>query len=126
MRETAKLMARFGVMTDVQYADSEDKPAWYDASKTRFYRSALDHVKRAFDHWNSAGRNKPQFVLQLGDIIDGINVHHHDEGQSLRAIRDTLNLFEIYPHMPTFHAVGKLRSYHIVHPNLSYILSFFR
>ncbi len=105
--KTMPELVRFGVVTDVQYADNEDRPAWYDPSKTRYYRNALHQVHKAFQHWNREElKNKTiGFVLQLGDIIDGINAHSkHDT--SLDAIKRTLNQFECNPHIPTFHAVG--------------------
>ena len=57
-------LVKFGIITDIQYADLPDRPAWYDASKTRYYRSSLDHVKQAFDYWTSA--ESCLFTLQLG------------------------------------------------------------
>lgn len=98
-------LARFGVLTDVQYADHEDAPAWYDHSKTRHYRNALNQVHIAFNKWSSEP-NSPEYVLQLGDIIDGLN-RKSSHAASLDALRLTLELFESNPHIPTFHAVGK-------------------
>ncbi|CAG2176752.1 unnamed protein product, partial [Oppiella nova] len=90
LAQTMSYLLRFGVVADVQYADNDDRQAWYDANKTRFYRNSLTQVKKAFSHWNCE-ENQNQgisFVLQLGDIIDGINAQpreYHDS--SLDAIR---------------------------------------
>lgn len=103
-----KQMVRFGIITDVQYADKDDAPAWYDPSKTRYYRNALHQVHNAFNHWNMEemeGR-RTEFVLQLGDIIDGINKKLSHEA-SLKALKRTMEKFECNPHIPTFHAVGE-------------------
>lgn len=104
-------LVKFGVVTDVQYADNDNAPAWYDPRKTRYYRNALYQVHSAFEHWKQEEREegtiKTEFVIQLGDIIDGINRKSSHEA-SLKALRKTLEQFEINPHIPTFHAVGKL------------------
>ena len=96
-------------MADVQYADNDDRLAWYDPTKTRYYRNSLAQVDKAFQEWNRH-QNGCQigFVLQLGDVIDGINAQskeYHDS--SLVAIKRTLNQFETNTHIPTFHTVGK-------------------
>ena len=99
-------LLRFGVVADVQYADNEDRLAWYDHTKTRYYRNSLNQVNKAFNQWNN--ESKVSFVLQLGDIIDGINARGEEfHDSSLDAIKKTLNRFEVNPHIPTFHAVGK-------------------
>ncbi|KAL1478410.1 hypothetical protein MTO96_035035 [Rhipicephalus appendiculatus] len=41
---TEKPLLTFGVLTDVQYADCDDKPAGYDPSLIRYYRNALNQV----------------------------------------------------------------------------------
>ena len=104
-----KILARFGVITDVQYADTDDKPAHYDPSKTRYYRASLGHVAHAFDHWDKE-MTKPTFVLQLGDIIDGLNKRTNGL-DPLDAINKTLVAFEAHPTIPTFHAVGNHELY---------------
>ncbi|CAG2162439.1 unnamed protein product [Oppiella nova] len=115
-------LLRFGVVADVQYADNDDRQAWYDTNKTRFYRNSLTQVKKAFTHWNCE-ENQNQgisFVLQLGDIIDGINAQpreYHDS--SLDAIRRTLNEFESNQHIPTFHAVGNHELYNFSRKQLA-------
>lgn len=48
---------------------------------------------------------KPTFVLQLGDLIDGLNTK--EEGcNSLDALEQTFKIFEEYSEIPIFHAVG--------------------
>lgn len=98
----------FGVLADVQYADCDDRPPPCDAAgKTRFYRSALHHVDKAFDHWK-APASKAKFVLQLGDIIDGLNRTH---GGSHSGLARTLSHFEKHASIPTFHTVGNHELY---------------
>lgn len=69
-----KPLVKFGVLTDVQYADVDDKPAWYNPEKTRYYRSSLLHIRQAFESWVNMGKegHGPTFALQLGDLIDGM------------------------------------------------------
>ena len=63
----------FGVIADVQYADSE-KRLNFEQVNWRCYREALGHLTDAVQVWNnSPGGHKVEFVLQLGDLIDGIN-----------------------------------------------------
>lgn len=97
----------FGVLTDVQYADCDDRIASYDPSKTRFYRGSLKQVDEAFKYWEKPG-SRVKFVLQLGDIIDGLNRYH---GGSHLGLRRTLEHFEQHSSIPTFHTVGNHELY---------------
>ncbi|CAL1289129.1 unnamed protein product [Larinioides sclopetarius] len=97
----------FGVLTDVQYADHDDQIAAYDPSKTRFYRGSLGQVDDAFNYWEKPG-SKVKFVLQLGDIIDGLNRFN---GGSYTSLRRTLSHFEKHSSIPTFHTVGNHELY---------------
>ncbi|XP_054724384.1 uncharacterized protein LOC129234413 isoform X2 [Uloborus diversus] len=106
MEKIKKPLVSFGVLTDVQYADCEDRPASYDPSATRFYRGSLAHVNEAFKFWKSS-ELKVKFVLQLGDIIDGLNVSLKG---SHSALQRTLTHFEKQS-IPTFHTVGNHELY---------------
>lgn len=98
----------FGVLTDVQYADCDNLPASYDATKLRFYRGSLNQVDVAFNYWRAYPK-KVQFVLQLGDIIDGRS--RWCEGGSYLSLRNTLEHFEKHRSIPTFHTVGNHELY---------------
>ena len=101
-----KPILRFGIVADVQYADSDDRQAWYNPTKRRYYRNSLEQVRKAFQNWenyNCSHETPVSFVLQLGDIIDALN-----SGQESHcAIDKTLANFINNPHIPTFHTVGK-------------------
>lgn len=97
----------FGVLADVQYADCNDRPPTGFAAKTRYYRSALNHVDKAFNYWKTH-EPKVNFVLQLGDIIDGLN---KTNGGSLSGLSRTLSHFENHASIPTFHTVGNHELY---------------
>lgn len=99
-------LLRFGIVADVQYADNDDKKAWYNPNKTRFYRNSLKQVEKAFNFWNKVDSVCPvRFILQLGDIIDALN----KSSDSQLAIERALNCFLHNPSMPTFHTIGKLK-----------------
>ncbi|XP_028990403.1 manganese-dependent ADP-ribose/CDP-alcohol diphosphatase [Betta splendens] len=61
----------FGVIADIQYADIDDGYN-YNQTRMRYYRSSLKLVRNALDSWSESAV-KPDFILQLGDIIDGFN-----------------------------------------------------
>jgi len=56
----ARATTRFGVITDLHYAD---KPA----AGTRHYRETLDKLSKASDRMKLAN---PDFMIELGDLID--------------------------------------------------------
>jgi putative uncharacterized protein (fragment) len=107
-KSNAKLITRFGILTDIQYADYDNLPASYNPSKTRYYRASLTQVKSAFNHWNQLS-NKPSFVLQLGDIIDGLNVFQNLNRHE--AISSTFKIFKDNSSIPTFHTLGEFTSF---------------
>mmetsp|Transcript_111776 Transcript_111776/g.193223 ORF Transcript_111776/g.193223 Transcript_111776/m.193223 type:complete len:390 (+) Transcript_111776:78-1247(+) len=69
----------FGVIADVQWADSEDG---FNFKRTvrRHYRGALKQLEAAVSWWKG---QQPTFVVQLGDLIDGKNAQ---AGQSQTAL----------------------------------------
>lgn len=73
----------FGVIADIQYADTDDGFN-YSRTSRRYYRSSLQLLKKAQRSWSES---KPDFVLQLGDVIDGVNAAR---GASERALRTVL------------------------------------
>ncbi|XP_073435826.1 manganese-dependent ADP-ribose/CDP-alcohol diphosphatase-like isoform X1 [Dendrobates tinctorius] len=74
----------FGVIADIQYADIDDG---YNYVKTRMrhYRNSLSLLQGAMREWASEPVT-PQFILQLGDLIDGYNVTHQSSDTSLRKV----------------------------------------
>ncbi len=57
---------RFGIATDVQYADIDD--GFSHGGVPRFYRGALRGLRRAVAAWRE---QQVEFAIHLGDIIDG-------------------------------------------------------
>lgn len=82
----------FGVIADIQYADLDDG---YNFARTRrrYYRSSLQLLRKAQESWSESAV-KPEFILQLGDIIDGFNKGH---GASKRALDTVLREFSSSP-----------------------------
>jgi manganese-dependent ADP-ribose/CDP-alcohol diphosphatase len=72
---------RLGLIADIQYADADDGS---DFAKTeiRHFRNSLNIVNAAVDTWNAHG---VEVVVQLGDIIDGLN---SKLGASEKALHD--------------------------------------
>nr|XP_056704257.1 manganese-dependent ADP-ribose/CDP-alcohol diphosphatase [Euleptes europaea] len=81
---TSEALFSFGVIADIQYADQKDG---YDYLETqqRYYRHSLCHLQSAIEDWNRE-EVPPQFVLQLGDIIDGFNAQHKTSKKALRRV----------------------------------------
>ncbi|XP_041359652.1 manganese-dependent ADP-ribose/CDP-alcohol diphosphatase-like [Gigantopelta aegis] len=60
----------FGIIADVQYAD-EDNGRNFLKTRTRYYRNSLNILHNAVNHWRQV-KPRVDFILQLGDHIDGI------------------------------------------------------
>ncbi|XP_077491115.1 manganese-dependent ADP-ribose/CDP-alcohol diphosphatase-like isoform X1 [Amblyomma americanum] len=103
-----KPLLTFGVLTDVQYADCDDKPAWYDPSLIRYYRNALNQVERAYAHWSRMPG--VSLVLQLGDLIDQNN---GGCGRGLDRVLSALG-----GTLPTYHTVGNHELYNCTRRDL--------
>ncbi|KAM4525385.1 manganese-dependent ADP-ribose/CDP-alcohol diphosphatase [Odontesthes bonariensis] len=74
----------FGVISDIQYADIDDGYN-YTRTKKRYYRSSLQLLKNAQKTWSQSAV-KPDFILQLGDIIDGFNKSHDASERALDTV----------------------------------------
>jgi len=70
---------RFAVVADVQYADK-------DTAIGRYYRNGIDSLSRFVD---AANDQRPDFAIQVGDIIDGGN-HAATELDRVLAVYDRL------------------------------------
>ena len=88
-----KPMIRFGMISDIHYADRE--PAG-----TRFYRQSLAKVGEAIDQMN---REKLDFVIELGDFKDQDAVPN--EANTLKYLTDIESVFQKF-NGPTYHVLG--------------------
>jgi len=82
----------FGVVADVQYADQEREG-------TRYYRASPGKLEACVADLNRA---RPDFVVQLGDLIDG---YPGDQARSARELEEVLARFEDLD-APLFHVLG--------------------
>lgn len=74
---------KFGVVADVQYADSDDAPN-FSKTRTRRYRNALKTLQEAVPLWD---QQAVSFVAQLGDLLDGRSIKGADE----KVVADVIN-----------------------------------
>ncbi|XP_026206434.1 manganese-dependent ADP-ribose/CDP-alcohol diphosphatase [Anabas testudineus] len=74
----------FGVIADIQYADIDDGFN-YSKTRMRFYRGSLQLLRNAQASWSEAA-TKPDFILQLGDVIDGFNKRHDASDGALDSV----------------------------------------
>ena len=110
-----KVLFSFGLITDIQYADLDDRQN-YHKTKWRRYRNALSCVQKAVTHWKTE-KSPPMFIIQLGDIIDGFNSRREDGDEnernfSIEALDSVINEFSKLPaKMPVLHNVGNHELY---------------
>jgi manganese-dependent ADP-ribose/CDP-alcohol diphosphatase len=70
MSKDLKPIISFGLITDIHYADNDDR--WnYSKTFLRRYRNSLNLVDQACYYWLN-NKYPISFVIQLGDIIDGL------------------------------------------------------
>ncbi|KAM6951709.1 manganese-dependent ADP-ribose/CDP-alcohol diphosphatase [Aplochiton taeniatus] len=72
----------FGVIADIQYADIDDGFN-FKRTRKRYYRNSLNLLHNAQERWALL---KPCFILQLGDIIDGVNQKYNASDQALETV----------------------------------------
>ena len=83
-----KPLFSFGIIADIQYADIDNKRN-FEKTTWRYYRDALEKLDDAIEEWNN-DEHPTSFILQLGDIIDGLNTVVNN---SQKALDDCLNAF---------------------------------
>lgn len=102
----SEVVFSFGVISDVQYADCNDRLPVH-TSKTRYYRNSLTLTKDAVSEWTD--NDDIKFILQLGDLIDGKSKEEaHD------ALDRTLTIFA-GTEKPTYHSLGNHELYNFSH-----------
>jgi len=87
-----KPIVSFGIITDIQYADNDDKLN-YSKTKMRRYRNALKLLNEACQQWKSIHNDgtKISFILQLGDVIDGVCLTNGKRDIDFKTIMEPLN-----------------------------------
>lgn len=100
----------FGLIADVQYADVDDGTN-YAKTRRRYYRSALRSLTRTISMWKNL-HNNLAFVVQLGDLIDGINMRENGKEASDAALKAALAPFKQLT-CPTYHMIGNHDLYNL-------------
>ena len=109
------ILFSFGLITDIQYADIDDRQN-YSKTKWRRYRNALPCLQKAVAHWK-VEKPSPMFIIQLGDIIDGFNsglvdAVDNERNFSKEALDAVLREFSKLPtNMPVLHNIGNHELY---------------
>jgi len=90
------LKFRFGIISDVQYADIKDGHSFLGTP--RYYRASLDGLRRAVLGWKN---QQVEFGIQFGDLIDGFN----PKDKSETALQSVLDEFALL-YKPVYHMIG--------------------
>ncbi|NXM72257.1 ADPRM diphosphatase, partial [Serilophus lunatus] len=102
-----------GVIADVQFADAEDGSD-FSGCRRRFYRHSLRLLREAVRAW--AAESPPvDFVLQLGDSIDGLNARRGEAEGALRQVLEALGRLAV----PVHHAWGNHELYNFSRARLA-------
>lgn len=90
-----KPIVSFGLITDIHYSDSDDR--WnYAQTFIRHYRNSLNLVDQACNYWLN-GQNPVSFVIQLGDIIDGLCRTNKTSSEDLQKVLQKFkNISSVY------------------------------
>jgi manganese-dependent ADP-ribose/CDP-alcohol diphosphatase len=105
--ETIKPIISFGIITDIHYADNEDR--WnYTKTHLRRYKNALKLVNEACHYWIN-GKYSISFILQLGDIIDGVCFTNKTSVKDLNTILEQFT--QNFKSLPIYHIWGNHELY---------------
>ena len=74
--DNEKPIVSFGLLTDVQFADTENVLN-YNKDRVRFFRNSINLVKEAVRHWSEIDNFR--LIIQLGDLIDVRGVNDRDK-----------------------------------------------
>jgi len=92
----------FGLITDLQYADVDDRWDFMKIAE-RHYRNSLNLLKNAVAEWKKEAEIK--FIVQLGDLIDGLNHKNNYSDEALKLVLDQFQDYKVY------HLVGNHELY---------------
>mmetsp|Transcript_63428 Transcript_63428/g.178506 ORF Transcript_63428/g.178506 Transcript_63428/m.178506 type:complete len:367 (+) Transcript_63428:89-1189(+) len=102
---------RIGLIADIQYADADDGTD-FDGKEHRHFRNALRIAEAAVDCWNAFNVD---YVVQLGDIIDGCN---SKLGATESAMRTVIRALERSTAKRRFDLVGNHELYNVARSDL--------
>ncbi|KAI5057569.1 hypothetical protein GOP47_0027584 [Adiantum capillus-veneris] len=104
----------FGVITDVQYANIEDRCSFHGVP--RFYRHSLEALQRAVRCWNE--RRDLSFIIHLGDIVDG----YCPKEESYEVVTKVLDVFKELQGLTVHHVLGNHCFYNLPRNELNNML----
>lgn len=111
---TSQPIISFGLIADIQYADNEDR--WnFTQTNLRRYRNALKLVDEACQYWMKKS-SRISFILQLGDIIDGIAFTNQTSSKDLNSVLETFAKY--FPSFPIYHIWGNHELYNFSRADL--------
>lgn len=94
LNDNIKPIISFGLITDIHYSNNDDR---WNFSKTfiRHYRNSLNLVDQACSHWLNY-KYPISFVIQLGDIIDGLCAEDKTSIKDLNTVLEKFQKFRMY------------------------------
>jgi manganese-dependent ADP-ribose/CDP-alcohol diphosphatase len=105
--ESIKPIISFGLITDIHYADNEDR--WnYTKTHLRQYRNSLKLVDEACNYWLN-GKHSISFILQLGDLIDGVCFTNQTSVNDLNTVLESFK--KHFKSLPIYHIWGNHELY---------------
>jgi manganese-dependent ADP-ribose/CDP-alcohol diphosphatase len=108
----------FGMLSDVQYADVDDGLN-YRKDRNRYYRNSKKLVTEAVNYWSMLPKDLNfQFVVQLGDLIDGKCKIASKHNEALDEILAEFGDFKVY-HCWGNHEFYNFSRQEIVHTQLN-------
>lgn len=108
---------RLGIIGDIQYADVEDGSD-FSGKERRYFRNALRIAQSAIEIFNANGCDA---VVQMGDVIDGLNSKGGNSEVALFTVLNVLN--ESTARLGRFDLVGNHELYNFTREALPSLLS---
>lgn len=95
-RNDDHVMCKFGIITDLQYADVSNG-ANYAKTRIRYHRNSLTQLSNAVSMWNQV---QADFAIDLGDLLDGKSAKHNQTDKNLSK---TLAIYQRFKRPVFFH-----------------------
>lgn len=105
--ESDSALAIFGLFSDIQYADVDDR---HGISHDRFYRNSVNIMKSAVSEWQEKYPDRIKFILHLGDLIDSQAMISKQQDNALKTVLDAYNEVN-KDRVPLYHAWGNHEMY---------------